>query len=73
MTEQELAEVFNGYDDTLRRVNKTKSQAYQKRTESSIRIKKLNNLKKNQQNPHFLNAHGFPKSIALTALLFAGA
>lgn len=61
VTEQELAEVSNGYDDTIRRVNKTKSQAHQKRMKSFIRIKKL-----------FFNALDFPKSVALTALLFAG-
>lgn len=58
MTQQELAEIFNGCDDTSRRVKKTKRQ---KRTKSSIRIK-----------THILNVHGFSKSIALTALLFTG-
>lgn len=63
MTEQELVGVFNGYEDTLRRKESIKRRAKPIRKEQkefkNIRIKK-----------HFLNAHGFPKSMALTALLF---
>lgn len=68
MIEQELVGVFNGYEDTLRRKESIKTIfLYVNKRAKPIR-KEQKEFKNIRIKKHFLNAHGFPKSMAFQSL-----